>query len=273
VIQRKVQAEPGPVVDGGDAVSPRWMASGWTIFNNKCKPVKQYEPFFSADHAFQFGVTAGVGPTLFYDPVGRVVATLHPNHTWEKVIFDPWRQTGYDVNDTALMNPVGDPHTGDFFRRLPDDDYLPTWHALRTDPAHAPEALARWPDAQRREDEAGAAAKTAAHADTPAVVQFDSLGRPILSIVDNGPDGRYQTRTEQDIEGDHLVQVVWNLRLYLFWPMFVEKAKEAIAGRDEEPPPPKRFHEIHIYHTPRHIFGWFYRPRYRVCGRNEYNPC
>ena len=44
-IQNKVQAEPGPVEDGGDIVRPRWTTSGWTIFNNKGNPVKQYEPF------------------------------------------------------------------------------------------------------------------------------------------------------------------------------------------------------------------------------------
>ena len=66
--------------------------SGWTIFNNKGKPVKQYEPFFDDTHAFRFDQQVGVSATLFYDPVERVVATLHPNHTWEKVVFDPWRQ-------------------------------------------------------------------------------------------------------------------------------------------------------------------------------------
>src|SRR5690606_4561339 len=48
---------------------------------------------------------------------------------------------------------------------------------------------------------ADAALKAAAHADTPAIVHLDSLGRPFLSIADNGPDGRHPTRTEQDIEG------------------------------------------------------------------------
>ncbi len=38
-IQKKIQAEPGPVVEGGPTVSPRWVGSGWTIFNNKGKPV------------------------------------------------------------------------------------------------------------------------------------------------------------------------------------------------------------------------------------------
>ena len=48
--------------------------------------------------------SVGVSPVLFYDPVERVVATLHPNHTWEKVVFDPWRQETWDVNDTVLRN-------------------------------------------------------------------------------------------------------------------------------------------------------------------------
>ena len=204
IIQNKAQAEPGPIAEGGETVSRRWTTSGWTIFNNKGNPVRQYEPFFSADHAFEFGVTVGVSPTLFYDPVGRIIATLHPNHTWEKVIFDPWRQSSYDVNDTVLMNPAADPDVGDYFRRLPDGDYLPIWHALRTDPAHAAEAIARWPNAQRRQDEASAAIKAAVHADTPGIVHFDSLGRPFLSVADNGPDGQFRTRTEQDIEGNPL---------------------------------------------------------------------
>ncbi|MFZ4699194.1 MAG: SpvB/TcaC N-terminal domain-containing protein, partial [Candidatus Methylumidiphilus sp.] len=49
-IQKKIQAEPGPLVEGGPVVNPRWVGSGWTIFNNKGKPVRQYEPFFSATH-------------------------------------------------------------------------------------------------------------------------------------------------------------------------------------------------------------------------------
>ena len=32
-------------------------------------------------------------------------------------------------------------------------------------------------------------------------------------------------RVDLDIEGDHLIPVVWNRRLYLFWPIFTEKAK------------------------------------------------
>ena len=78
--QTKVQAEPGPL-DVGDPNSPtadpRWVATGEKIYNNKGKPIRQYEPFFSATP--QFGIEKwGVSSTLFYDPVERVVATLYP---------------------------------------------------------------------------------------------------------------------------------------------------------------------------------------------------
>ena len=146
-IQKKIQAEPGPVPGLGDHVDPRWVGSGWTVFNNKGKPVRQYEPFFSRlperRHAFEFGVQAGVSPILCYDPLGRVVATLHPNHTWEKVVFDPWHQATWDVNDTVVLDPRADADVGEHVRRLPEEACLPTWYGLRTDPDLK---RARWPD-------------------------------------------------------------------------------------------------------------------------------
>jgi RHS repeat-associated protein len=189
-IQKKIQAEAGPVpqrdvsgnlIIGADGqlqmtthdVSPRWVGSGWTVFNNKGKPIRQYEPFFTDTHRFEFDVRLGVSPVLFYDPVERVVATLHPNHTWEKVVFDPWRQAVWDGNDTVL---VGDPKTdsdvGDFFRRLPEAEYLPTWYETRQDGVLGPQAQA-------------AARKAAIHASTPTIVHADSLGRIFLTVAHN----------------------------------------------------------------------------------------
>lgn len=172
-IQKKVQAEPGPLAAGGPAVSPRWVGTGWTIFNNKGKPVRQYEPFFSATQGFEFGVLAGVSPVLFYDPTGRVVASLLPDHTWEKVTFGPWWQETWDGSDTVLIaDPRSDSDAGDFFRRLPAADYLPGWHAQREGGALGPQ-------------EQAAADKTAIHAATPAVAHFDPLGRAFLTIAHN----------------------------------------------------------------------------------------
>ena len=95
-IQKKIQAEKGKVPqrdnDGrimidesnnqpimtANKVYPRWVGSGWTILNNKGKPVRQYEPFFTDTHHFEFDVRIGVSPILFYDPLGRAHCHLAP---------------------------------------------------------------------------------------------------------------------------------------------------------------------------------------------------
>ena len=54
--------------------------------------------------------------------------------------------------------------------------------------------------------------------------------------IASGGETMYWTpweKVELDIEGDHLIPVVWNRRLYLFWPIFTEKANE-----DQEIPDP-----------------------------------
>jgi RHS repeat-associated protein len=198
-IQKKIQAEPGPVVEGGPVVTPRWVGSGWTIFNNKGKPVRQYEPFFSAIHRFEFGTKVGVSPVLFYDPAERVVSTLHPNHTWEKVLFDPWRQETWDVSDTVLeADPKIDPDVGDFFKRLPNADYLPGWHAQRAGGALGP-------------NEQEAARKAAIHARTPAVAHADSLGRPFLTVAHNKLKYTDTPPAALPVEEFHSTRVVFDI--------------------------------------------------------------
>jgi RHS repeat-associated protein len=199
IAQKKGRAAPGPLTPEGSKIDPRWVGSGWTIFNNKGKPVRQYEPFFSATHEFEFANIVGVSATLFYDPVGRVIATLHPERTYEKVIFDPWQQVTWDVNDTVLEhNPANDPDVGGFFRRLPEDDYLPTWYERRG-------------NGELGQKEKEAAEKTAAHARTPKTVYVDTLGRPFLTVDinrferdDEVVEERIPSRVELDIEGQQL---------------------------------------------------------------------
>ena len=76
-LQSKIQAEPGDaptraanvLLPSGDvspgalaldngvpalgAANPRWVGKGRTVYNNKGKPVKQYEPFFSSTHLYE----------------------------------------------------------------------------------------------------------------------------------------------------------------------------------------------------------------------------
>jgi hypothetical protein len=137
----------------------------------------------------------GVTPILFYDPLDRAIATLHANHTYEKVVFDPWRQETWDVNDTvAQLDPKADIDVGDLFKLLPAVDYLPTWYDQRRNGQKGPE-------------EKSAADKAAAHAGTPTVARADSLGRAMLTVADNGVDTsgvpqKYTTRVNLDIEGN-----------------------------------------------------------------------
>ena len=171
-IQHKAQADAGPLVVGGPTVATRWIAGGWTIWNNKGKPVRTYEPFFADNPDFNYGTAIGVSATLFYDPVGRVVATLHPDQSWEKVTFDPWRQQSWDRNDTVLAIPRTDADVGALFMRLPSSDYLPTWYSQHS----ASTAAATAQDAAR---------KAAVHAGTPATVHADALGRAFLALAWN----------------------------------------------------------------------------------------
>jgi RHS repeat-associated protein len=197
-IQQKIQAEPGPLdLEAAQAatVDPRWVGSGWTIFNNKGNPVRQYEPFFSTTHRFEFARQIGVSPILFYDPMDRVVVTLHPNHTYEKVVFNPWQQVTWDVNDTVTTDPRTDGDIGGYvaayFATQPS---WQTWYDQRQGGAMGPQ-------------EQAAANQAAVHAHTPTTAYFDTLGRPFLTLAHNGfaPDGlpiQYPTRVKLDIEGN-----------------------------------------------------------------------
>ena len=218
-VQKKVRGEPGPapardsdgaiVVDPdghpvmtGSDVTPRWIGSGWTVFNNKGKPIRRFEPFFSDTHRFELDARIGVSHLLLYDPVGRVIATLHPNHSWEKKLLDPWRQDAWDVNDTVLVaDPASDADVGEFFQRLPQDEYLPTWYQQRQNGALGPEAQA-------------AADQAAVYSGSPTIAHLDPLGRAFLSVAHNKfrrsdappsdppTEETHRTRIVFDIQGD-----------------------------------------------------------------------
>ncbi len=200
-----VRDQQGQVVTG--PVARRWVGSGRVVLNNKGKPVKQYEPFFSATPLYEpeGEVTdTGVSPVLFYDPVERVVATLHPNQTYEKVVFDAWREAHYDVNDTvtAVGAQTGDPRTD------PDvAGYVAGYFA--TQPASWKTWYAQRIDGQLGAAERDAAQKAAVHGDTPTVKQVDALGRPFVTLAHNrfvrggvAIEEAYATRVALDLEGN-----------------------------------------------------------------------
>lgn len=241
-IQSKIQAEPGDanirqdpsVLAGGDIapgqlirnpdqtlktpekVDRRWVGTGRTAYNNKGKPVRKFESFFSSTHLYEPEpemTDTGVSTTLFYDPLSRVIATLHPDHSYDKVVFNPWQQTIHDRNDTLVArdgetgDPRTDPDIGGFVRRYftARPKFWTTWHSLRI---NKPDVGPGQPNPARI-----AAQKAASHADTPTTVHLDTIGRPFLTVTVNRvvctghslngkPDEQVATRSELDIEGN-----------------------------------------------------------------------
>lgn len=204
-VQQKALTASGPIEAGGAVVAPRWLGSGWTVFNNKGKAVRQFEPFFSATQGFEFDAQSGVATRLFYDPPGRLIATLKPDNSWQKTVFDPWHQEVWDGNDTTIdpvtkqgFDPRDDKDVGGYFRQcLGITTPFETWYGARIAGTYGATA-----EAQAANQDA--AEKAAVHAGTPAVTYFDSLGRSCLAIADNGGAARYASRTALDTEGKPL---------------------------------------------------------------------
>lgn len=163
VLMQKVQAEP-------DAATPtrrRWLVNGLTLVNNKGKPVKQYEPAFSDDFGCEMPQANGVSTTLFYDAAGRVVRTEMPDGTFSRVEFTPWDSATWDANDTVLESA--------WYRQRGRNRLLPA-QVLPRDPmtglpTYTADERAGWLAAQ--------------HANTPARVILDSLGRDVVAVAHN----------------------------------------------------------------------------------------
>jgi RHS repeat-associated protein len=201
VLVKKAQAEPDPQSTGAQPPL-QWIASGKTILNNKGKPVKQYEPYFSdTEHCFdptEAEREVGVTPVMYYDGPGRLVRTELPDGTLSRVEFSPWHVKSFDPNDTVLESSWYQAST-----QL--NPALP----LKRDVAGAiiasPEERAAWLAAQ--------------HAGTPGITILDSLGREVIALAHNRVedpngseqfDGRkwrndlYLTFTKLDTEGKPL---------------------------------------------------------------------
>jgi RHS repeat-associated protein len=191
VLVKKVQAEPDPAIKGA---AVRWIGSGKTVLNNKGKPVKQYEPYWSGTlHRFDAAeAQQEVGPTpvIYYDAVGRVVRTDMPNGVFSRAEFSPWVSRQFDANDTVLDS---------------------RWYTDRSSPGSL--------TVEPTDPEQRAAWLATVHSNTPAEVHTDSLGRAVVSIAHNriadpnGPltiagrkwrDEKYLSFTKLDAEGKAL---------------------------------------------------------------------
>jgi RHS repeat-associated protein len=120
---------------------------------------------------------------MFYDAMDRLIKTKMPDDTLSRMEFDSWQQTIYDPNDTILESQ---------------------WYRNRTNRLIDAELLAEGKDPVL---EKAAADKAAKHANTPNVLHFDTLGRPVLSIEHNkniltDADEFLRTKVNRDVEGN-----------------------------------------------------------------------
>jgi RHS repeat-associated protein len=210
-IQHKVQAEPPdrtvagepPVAEPPIGGPPDgWIGTGWTVYDNKGLPRRRYEPFFTGTHRFEFARTAGVSTVLFYDPLGRELAVLHPEGSYEKRLLDPWRLVAWDRNDTIALDPRTDPDVagvaGRFLAGLAQAGRpWRTWYEQRAGGELGP-------------DERRAAEQTLLHADTPARSWSDPLGRSFVTVLHNVTPAA--SEHEQPVDDLHHVRLVLDIQ-------------------------------------------------------------
>ncbi len=172
----------------GNPAQLRWLGNGRVVKNNKGNAVKDYEPYFSVTHRYEGYpelVENGVTPLMYYDAAGRLVETRMPDGSLSRIEFDTWRQVVYDSNDLLL-----DPGS--------------TWFAPRSNRLIDTELQAAGKDPLKEQQ---AADRSVAHADTPSVLHFDSMGRPILTVEhqkdpDSSADQFFATHVALDAEGN-----------------------------------------------------------------------
>ncbi len=155
----------------------RWLSSGRTVYNNKQKPYKQYEPFYISGYAYEKEndlTRIGLTPVIHYDPLMRVVKTDTPKGFFSKVEFTSWEIKTYDLNDTVKDSAF--------------------WEINKNNP-----------------EEKVALEKAKAHFNTPALTILDSLGRAFINVgvktdIDTPGTRQFITYTTFNINGKPLTQ-------------------------------------------------------------------
>jgi len=155
----------------------QWIGNGKMIYNNKGKPVMQYEPYFSTTPAYEKAPINGVSSIIHYDPTGRVIRTDFPDSSYSKTEFDAWVQIIYDQDDT--VNTVDN-----------------AWYQQY---ANSTDSL-----------DNDAATKALVNKDTPSAAHLDPLGRNFYSVafnIVNGSNEFYASQTILDLESNPLAVI------------------------------------------------------------------
>ncbi|KAK6523170.1 hypothetical protein TWF694_006065 [Orbilia ellipsospora] len=173
-----------------------WHISESTLRNNQGSTVRTFPPRFAQSHEYSNLKQQSLATTTIYDSLGRIIGTLNPNHSFSKKRFGTWGEIQYDESDTVMISdPSQDEDLGSFFRNIDKKSYLPTWLQSRTTYSK------QTPPTMLQSLRKLGAVKSTEYANTPTEVHFDSLGRPILEVKDNGAR-KINTRTVYDLAGN-----------------------------------------------------------------------
>ncbi len=189
--QSTIKVEPGEAntiqADGTVTVvetSDRWLATGRKVYNNKGQPVKEYEPYYldtyqyiDNPHLSKFGVS----PTLFYDPLERLIRVDKPKGFFSKVEFTPWEERHYDENDTIKDSPY-----------------------YKANDQNQPDPSSPYYNPNLTAEERAALEKAKVFYNTPEQKILDNLGRTIQDIQQKEDGNRLITDYEWDIQGNQL---------------------------------------------------------------------
>jgi RHS repeat-associated protein len=187
-VQQKLKVERGPAwvlqSDGSykeEDSEERWLTSGRTVYNNKGKPAKEYEPFFSGAYGYESEeslVEFGVATLTHYDPLERVIRIDTPKGFFSSVKYNAWTQEFWDENDNVKESRFYD-------ELIIQNKYPPSWTM------------------ERVEAEKVALRKTEIHAYTPKIIHLNNISQSFLEV--NFVGGKRQaTQNELDIEGNKL---------------------------------------------------------------------
>ncbi|KAG4271555.1 hypothetical protein FPRO04_10846 [Fusarium proliferatum] len=169
-----------------------WNISEWTLRNSKGDPVRTFQPRFSSTHGFiHASESQSKVTTMIYDPLGRLVGTLYPDHAYSKVRYETWKTTEYDRGDTVLMKLSEDKDISIYTNALSKENYSPSWHAA---------ALTQ--DLSRR----AAAKGSEIYSETPDETYLDAQERPALKVTDC-KTAKIKTRSLYSLAG-HLAQTI-----------------------------------------------------------------
>ncbi|HEX9952129.1 MAG TPA: SpvB/TcaC N-terminal domain-containing protein, partial [Rubricoccaceae bacterium] len=196
VVQTRAQADevvfgPAPFLDDaglpadialpgtaavGRRVADAVTVSGHTVFDEKGRPVAQYEPYHDTGLAYKAGGPQGLAVRTVYDARGRVVRVVHPDNGEARTVY-------------GVPNALGTPH---LFTPTPWENYAYS----RSDNAGRTHA--------GNED-----AAPVSHHDTPTSAVIDALGRVVEQTSRLGPDKADEVtmRFRYDLRGNRLETV------------------------------------------------------------------